>query len=160
MIKNILGCDFKYENDKLYRLHNRNKKWICCNDNKPESNGYIRIKINKKRYSLHRLVYKYHNEEWDITDISRDNLIDHFDINPLNNKIENLRVVNQSQNTRNQNKRQNCSSKYIGVYWNKKNNKWKVSIKIDGKSKYLGLFDNEEEAYECYKKKYDEIMNL
>jgi hypothetical protein len=34
MIKNILGADFKYEDDKMYRLHKQSKKWNCCNDNK------------------------------------------------------------------------------------------------------------------------------
>jgi hypothetical protein len=160
MIKNILNTDFKYENDKMYRYNNGRKKWSCCNDVKPKTNGYIRIKINKKLYQLHRLVYKYFNEEWDITDISRDNQIDHININPLDNKIENLRILNCSQNTRNQNKRKNCSSKYKGVSWDKQNNKWRADIKINGKSKNLGSFDNEEDAYLAYKKEYDKLMNI
>ena len=158
MIKNILGSEFKYEDDKMYKLHKQTNKWSCCNDNKPNPR-YIRIRINKKLYLLHRLIYKYHNEEWDITDISHNNLIDHININSLDNRIENLRIVTGSQNTRNQNKKENCSSKYIGVSWNKQRNKWKVSIEINGKKKYLGSFDNEEEAYECYKKAYDELMD-
>ena len=92
MIKNILGTDFKYEEDKMYRLHKQSKKWICCNDNKP-SPIYINAKVNKKFYYLHRLIFKYHNDDWDITDISKNNRIDHIDINKLNNTIENLRVV-------------------------------------------------------------------
>ena len=159
MIKNILGIDFKYEDDKMYRYSTYYKKWCCCNDSKP-NNGYIRIRINKKLYYLHRLIYKYHNEDFDITDSSSNNQIDHMNINPLDNKIENLRVVNNSQNQRNQHKLKNCSSKYRGVSWNKQNNKWNADITINYKTKHLGLFDNEEEAYECYKKKYDEIMNF
>jgi len=156
MIKNILECDFKYEDDKLYRYSTYYKKWKCCNDVKPNNKGYINICINKKLYALHRLIYKYHNEDWDITDTSNNNLIDHININSLDNRIENLRVVNHSQNCRNKNKRQNCSSKYIGVSWHKTNNKWIAHIRINGKSKNLGYFDNEEEASECYKKAYDE----
>jgi len=157
MIKNILGTDFKYEDDKMYRLNKRNNKWSCCLFNKPDSKGYIRIKVNKKMYSLHRIIYLYFNEDWDITDTSKNNEIDHININSLDNRIENLRVVNHSQNQRNKNKSKNCSSKYIGVSWN--NNKWVTYIKIDGKKKYLGSFDNEEEASEAYKKAYDKIMN-
>ena len=157
MIKNILGSDFKYENDKMYRLHKQSKKWNCCNDNKPNK-GYIRIDINKKLYQLHRVIYKYFNPDWDITDNSNNNFIDHININPLDNRIENLRILNCSQNTRNQNKRKNCSSKYRGVCWDR--NKWRARIQINGKKKHLGLFDNEEEAYECYKKVYDELMNF
>lgn len=159
MIKNILGCDFKYEDNKLYRLNKYTYEWTCCNDNKPNK-GYITIRINKKHYLLHRLVYKYHNDDFDITDTSYNNLIDHININPLDNKIENLRVVNHSQNCRNQNKKKNCSSKYKGVSWDKRNSKWEARIRIDGKKKHLGNFINEEEAHLAYKKVYDELMNF
>jgi len=158
MIKNILGCDFKYENDKLYRK--LKSKWNCCNDIKGHSRGYIQIGINNKLYYLHRVIYKYFNEEWDITDSSSNNQIDHININPLDNRIENLRVLTHSQNNRNQKKRKNCSSQYKGVNWNKQNNKWKAQININGKVKYLGLFTNEEEAAETYKKINNEIMEF
>ena len=160
MIKNILGADFKYEDDKMYRLSKLTNKWCCCNVVKINSTGYISSRINKKQYLLHRLIYKYHNEDWDITNISRDNMIDHIDINPLNNKIENLRIVNQSQNCRNRNKQKNCSSIYKGVSWHKTHNKWMTQIRINGKIKTLGYFINEDEAGEAYQKKYTEIMNF
>ena len=159
MIKNILECDFIYKDDKMYRLHKQTNKWTCCNDLKPNKDGYIRICINKKFYYLHRVIYKYFNEDFDLK-FSTNNQIDHIDINPLNNKIENLRVVNNSENCRNKNKKENCSSKYRGVSWYKPNNKWKANIRIDGKLKHLGYFDNEEDAYLAYKKVYDEIMNI
>ena len=157
MIKNILGTDFKYEDHKLYRK--LKTKWNCCNDITPNKLGYIRIGINGKKYQLHRLIYKYHNEDWDIT-YSHSNQIDHININPLDNRIENLRVVNNSQNSRNRNKKKNCSSQYKGVCWDKQKNKWKANIAIDGKSKHLGQFDTEEEAAEAYKKKCNEIMDF
>ena len=152
MIKNILGCDFKYENDKLYRK--LKSKWNCCNNNKPSTHGYITIGMNKKLYRLHRIIYKYHNDDWDLSDNSHSNQIDHVNINQLDNRIENLRVVNQSQNNINQNKKKNCSSKFKGVSWNKQNNKWEARFR----RKYLGLFNSEEEAIETYKKKYNEII--
>ncbi len=155
MIKNILGTDFKYENDKFYRLHKQTNKWNCCNDIKPFTK-YIRIEVNKKMYPLHRIIYKYFNPDWDMT-YSHNNQIDHININPIDNRIENLRVVNNSQNQRNQNKRKNCSSKYKGVSRHNKNNKWVANITINGKLKHLGMFDNEEDAYEAYKKENDKI---
>ena len=159
MIKNILETDFKYENDKMYRFNKTSKKWTYCNDNKPNIHGYIQICINKKMYLLHRIIYKYFNEDWDITDISKDNIIDHFNNDTLDNRIENLRVLSNSQNNRNAKKRKNCiNSKYIGVRKCSKN-KWRAEIRIDGKKKHLGQFETELEAAEVYKKKYDEIMN-
>lgn len=159
MIKNILGVDFKYEDDKLYRLSKWTGKWSCLNDNKPNFHGYIPIGINKKLYRLHRIIYKYFNPDWDINDNPQKNQIDHININPLDNRIENLRAVNHSQNQRNQKKLPNCSSKYRGVCQDKKKNKWKAQITINSKVKHLGYFDTEEEAAEEYKKKYDELMN-
>lgn len=42
------------------------------------------------------------------------------------------------------------TSKYKGVSWYKPANKWRVSIWINGKQKYLGLFTNELEASHAY----------
>lgn len=35
------------------------------------------------------------------------------------------------------------SSKYKGVSFRKKSGKWKVTIKIDGKNKHMGYFEDE-----------------
>jgi hypothetical protein len=44
------------------------------------------------------------------------------------------------------------SSRYTGVNWDSRSNKWKVRISIDGKGTHLGLFEDEAEAA----RKYDE----
>mgnify|MGYP003640049779 CR=1 FL=1 len=160
MIKNILGVDFKYENDKMYRFNKWTKKWSCCNDLKPNARGYNIIGINNKGYRLHRIIYKYHNEDFDIT-YSPENQIDHININPLDNRIENLRVVNSSENQRNRKKRKNASSKCNGVCRDKLINKWRASITINRIVYYIGSYDIEEEASEAYEKyKREKLMNI
>ena len=42
------------------------------------------------------------------------------------------------------------SSKYRGVTWHKKANKWRAQIKVGGKSEWLGDFDDEAEAAKAY----------
>lgn len=40
-------------------------------------------------------------------------------------------------------------SKYVGVYLNKPTKKWMAYITVNGKNKYVGLFQTEEEANEA-----------
>ena len=47
-------------------------------------------------------------------------------------------------------------SKFVGVTWNKQMKKWQAAIRIVGKKKHLGYFDDEKEAA-C---KYDEQAAL
>tara|TARA_R110000823_G_scaffold244889_4_gene369079 strand:+ start:58 stop:558 length:501 start_codon:yes stop_codon:yes gene_type:complete len=106
--------------------------------------GYkrYRININRKHYNLSRLVYKAHNNDWDITDNSKNNLIDHININSLDNRIENLRILTNQQNRFN--------TKAKGYSWNKRDKKWNAQIKIGGKAKHLGVFTEEVDAHNAY----------
>lgn len=45
-----------------------------------------------------------------------------------------------------------------GVYFNKERNKFMASIKINGKQKYLGLFETEIDAYHAYKKAKEQYV--
>ena len=101
-----------------------------------------RIKINNKLYNLSRVVYKAHNNDWNITDNSMNNFIDHININSLDNRIENLRILTHQQNQWNK--------KCKGYSWNKQHNKWQAHIRINRKNKNLGYFDNEEDARQSY----------
>jgi hypothetical protein len=61
-----------------------------------------------------------------------------------------LRWASHSEQNANQYKRKNTSSQYIGVSSHKPSEKWRARISIDGKEKYLGRFDNEEDAARAY----------
>ena len=52
------------------------------------------------------------------------------------------------------------SSKYKGVSWAKKTNKWQSQIIINKKSKFLGYFKNEIDAHLAYQNKLKELKQL
>jgi len=76
--------------------------------------------------------------------------IDHRDGNGCNNQRLNMNHCSNQENCMNQRKIKNCSSKYIGVYWDKSRQKWQAYLRIDGKKKHLGRFDIEEDAARAY----------
>ena len=76
--------------------------------------------------------------------------VDHIDCDGLNNRRENIRVANRSQNNQNRRKSTNNKSGYKGVSFCKRSSKWRASIKIDGKYKSLGYFNEANKAHEAY----------
>lgn len=79
--------------------------------------------------------------------------VDHINGDTLDNRLENLRECNNSQNHQNipkQNFKRIPHSKYKGV--TKRNNKWRATIRANGKPKELGLFETEIEAAKAYDK--------
>jgi hypothetical protein len=75
---------------------------------------------------------------------------DHINRNGLDNGKQNLRNCMSKQNSANSGPRRNGSSKFKGVAWIKRRRTWGAFIKINGKSNYLGGFDDETEAARAY----------
>jgi hypothetical protein len=79
--------------------------------------------------------------------------IDHINGDRADNRIDNLRSVNRSQNQHNRKTAK-------GYYWQKKSNKCIAQIVLNNKVIYLGCFDQQEEARKAYldaKKIYHKI---
>lgn len=81
-----------------------------------------------------------------------DTEITHKNGDGLDCRKENLLCGNRAMVSKTFKGHRNSSSKYKGVCWRKKINKWTAQIKIDGKSKYLGCFINEDDAALAYNK--------
>jgi hypothetical protein len=75
--------------------------------------------------------------------------VDHINRNGLDNRRENLRVCTHQQNQMNRPSRGGSSS-YKGVDWRTSHNKWRASIKLNQKKKFLGHFQTELEAAQAY----------
>ena len=78
-------------------------------------------------------------------------LVDHNNGNKLDNRISNLRFATHTQNMYNRRKvKSKTSSKYIGVYFDNRINKWCAKIRYQGKRIYLGSFNTEIDAARAY----------
>jgi hypothetical protein len=77
--------------------------------------------------------------------------VDHRNGDGLDDQRGNLRSCTTAQNNMNQRKRINpLSSRYKGVCWHKRDGKFQAEIKINGKSKFLGMFTDELDAALTY----------
>ena len=86
---------------------------------------------------------------------------DHIDGDRANNNVENLQIVTQRENlsTCYRANESSFSSKYVGVTFNKAENKWRAGIRHKGKNNFLGQYKNEEKAAKAYQKALDELEN-
>jgi len=135
----------------IYRLKsNGNIKEVGNND----KNGYLRFYYEGKNIRNHRFIYEKY---WNVK-LKSEQELDHIDQDKKNNSVLNLRILTRSQNIQNSLKQKNCSSIYKGVSWFKRLKTWRVQMRINGKQTHLGYFENELEAYLCWKKEA-EIQN-
>lgn len=104
-----------------------------------KANNRFHVQINRKFYKLHRIIYLMHYGY-----LPKE--IDHKDGNPSNNKVENLREANSSQNNYNQKIRKNNTSGVKGVTWDKNRQKWHVQVICNKKPVFQCRFDDLELA--------------
>lgn len=101
------------------------------------------IEIGGKRLYVARVVWILHNQQ----DIPAGMEVDHTNRDPLDNRPENLRLVDGSANQRNSIKTKmngkELSSRYPGVYWDKANGKWRAQLHIAGAQRHLGRYPDE-----------------
>ena len=138
---------FQYENGKLYwKIRNSNRTKIGQEAGTLTRQGYIQILYRKKHYQAHRIVWELHNG-----DIPTNMQIDHINHIRHDNRIENLRLVSNSDNHKNRKLSPKNTSGITGVYWDKGVEKFKAQIQVDGNYKYLGHFDTIEDAKQARK---------
>lgn len=120
-------------------------KFTCCKG----GYRYVVLSFNKKLITkkIHQLVaIAFLNH----TPCGHKLVVNHKDFNRQNNKLDNLEIISQRENT--SKKHIKSISKYTGVSWNKQKNKWISYIWIVNKLKRIGSFDNEYDAHLAYEK--------
>ena len=126
---------FTYNNGKLLRKVAIKGSRIGVSIGTLKPKGYIVAFVDGKSYRLHHLIWMYHYGEF----VSE---LDHINRCRNDNRIENLRSCNHSQNLGNARARVH---KYKGVTFCKITNKWRAQL-----NGHLGRFETIEEAAIAY----------
>lgn len=119
--------------------------------------GYHRVALRVKNEDMSIgkqdkfLVHKLMSEVFFKIDLSLDLIVNHIDLIKSNNHVSNLEIVTRSENVTHYylSNSSNKKSKYMGVIWISKKNRWQVKTIIDGKNKFKN-FKDEELAYKYY----------
>lgn len=116
-------------------------------------NGYMcwSVGINKKIYPVHRIVWSLCNNI--CIDVCLE--IDHINQNSLDNRFENLRVVDRTNNVINVNVKSNNKSGITGVHYDSHKNVWVSVISINKRKINLNTFNNIEDAICC---RFDNVI--
>ena len=105
-----------------------------------KAKGYRVAVVDTKMYRVHHLVWMYHYGQF-VPEL------DHINRERDDNRIENLRPCNHSQNLGNSGAR---FGKYKGVTFCKATQKWRAQITVDGVHRCLGRHCTEQEAALAY----------
>jgi hypothetical protein len=155
----ILGFESFYEVSnygKLRRILKSGRKTLKSFITK---DGYLSaaftVNYKKTCKKVHRIVAESFLGKYDSM------CVNHIDGNKLNNYINNLEWVSTRENCVHRSSMKKKSSKYPNITWDKDRNKWRAQIYIDGKQVYIGIFNDEQIAYEklCLFLYHKEIQN-
>ena len=138
-----------YEPDTGFFYWKFRRKGIRVGKKLGTNNGYdyLRITVDGTSHYAHRLAWLYSYGEFP------DCQIDHINGDRKDNRIANLRSVTSAENQQNKkNAQSNNKTGLLGVSWHAKAGKWQAHISVSKKHKYLGLFDNKDDAHQSYLK--------
>lgn len=125
-VKNGRSFFIDFEDEKLVKTHT----WSV------QADGYVIAYESKgKVISLHQFLMGFPNE-----------IIDHADRNPSNNRRSNLRIASHIENMYNRKKQSNNTSGFIGVYYNKKEKAYIARVTAGRVTYLLGRFQNAVDA--------------
>ena len=97
-----------------------------------KSDGRKSVGFKSKEYLYSRVVWTWFNGE-----IPEGMIVDHINQDPSDDRLENLRLVTKSGNSRNTKRPIDNTSGIIGVSYNTARDKWEAYINIKGKRKRL-----------------------
>ncbi len=130
-----------------HRANNWNAMYAGKEAGHLEVRGYVTITLTvdgvEKRYRAHRLAVLYMDGYFPSDDTDHENHVRN------DNRWINLKCATNKENHKNMSLPANNTSGVCGVSWNKKANKWRARIGIDGKEENLGSFSDKNHAIDA-----------
>jgi hypothetical protein len=127
----------------------------CWCYTRSRSGGYaVRTGPRHKAILMHRAIMGLADDD--------PGQIDHVNGDGLDNRRANLRIASPPQNGANTGKRkskngQPYTSRYKGVSWDPTRRKWTAGIRSDGRRRFLGRYESEEDAARAYNRTAREL---
>lgn len=114
---------FNYNDGKITRDDRKNSNGSIDKD------GYLIIKVKGKQFKAHRIAWLLYYGYFPKSEL------DHINRNKLDNRIENLRESNRSEQNRNKDRKPNKETGQIGIYIDRtKGLKKNYATKINNKT--------------------------
>jgi hypothetical protein len=132
---------FEYCDGKLFWKINTNpsKKFIGKEAGCSSSGAYGVVNLDKKSYSIHKVIYCMHKGEMPI-------VVDHINGDYKDHRIENLRAADHHTNNYNKGFQSNNKLGIKNVCWNAQNKKYWVQVRANGNNVVSKMFDDLELA--------------
>lgn len=133
---------FEHRDGKLYwkKVAHPNKQYLIGQEaGSIHQTGYRHITWLGKVQKAHRLIFMLHHGYLPPE-------VDHINGDRSDNRIENLRAADRSQNQCNRGLLASNTSGYSGVSWHRKSKSWLVRVMKHGKTKTVGYFKDLEFA--------------
>jgi len=144
--------DQKWFTYKDFHIH-WNSRWAGKTVGTLSKRGYLVFNVRNKLHTAHRTAWMlFHGEE-------PAGLIDHRNGDPTDNRITNLRCTSHKVNSENQREKSQGKTLPLGVFPvnGSKTGKVFARIIVNGRRKYLGTFEDPEEAARVYLKAKREL---
>ena len=99
--------------------------------------GYVKVVVNNRQFKAHRVI-------WEMVDgtIPEGIEVDHENTVKADNRWTNLRLATHTENNRNKPAQSNNTSGRVGVYFDRRRNRWYAQIVVDGMCVSLGASVN------------------
>jgi hypothetical protein len=130
-----------FDEDDFERINGLGTIWVHLN---PHTDSFYSV----AQYPIHKQIWMHRF----VMNTPRGYVVDHINHDTLDNRKSNLRNVKNAQNMQNKRLYKNSKTGIRGVHWNEEIKKWYADFRVNGKTHYVGSFDDVDEARKAVEK--------